>query len=229
MANHAEHIPVAGDPGEKRFKFFPDEIKTLAENKTQISYLKGETLFKQGAFSPYVLYIVKGLVKVYLQTGYDKQINISLAKTGDFLAFSAIFGENIHNYSAQAVKDSVVCMIEKEGLKQVLLENPQFALEVTSKNFRSERHLLGIIKNLSYKQMRGKLASGLLYLSQPEFLEEGIFRFLTRQEIADFASVSTESTIKFLKEFEKEKILRLKGRDIEILDRPKLETISKTA
>ena len=59
--------------------------------------------------------------------------------------------------------------------------------------------------------MRGKLASTLLYLSQEEFLKENIFKYLTRQEIADFASISTESAIKFLKEFEKEKIIKLKA------------------
>ena len=75
--------------------------------------------------------------------------------------------------------------------------------------------------------MRGKLASSLLYLSQDEFLVEDIFNYLTRQDIAEFASVSTESAIKFLKEFEKEKILKLKGKEIKILDHGQLETISK--
>ena len=101
--------------------------------------------------------MVEGLVKVYLQTGYDKQVNISLAHTGDFLAYSSLFGENIHTYSAQVLKYSEIRMVEKESLKMVLLENPQFALEITSKNYRIERHLLEIIKNLSYKQMRGNL------------------------------------------------------------------------
>ncbi len=209
-------------------ELFPDEFKIIAGSKTQITYLKGETIFKQGAFSPYVIFVVKGLIKVYLQTGYDKQINISLAGTGDFLAFSAVFGENIHNYSAQALKDSVICMIEKESLKKILLEHPQFALQITSKNYRNERHLLGIIKNVTYKQMRGKLASTLLYLSQEEFLKENIFNYLTRQEIADFAAISTESAIKFLKEFEKENIIKLKGRNVEITDKSKLDIISKT-
>lgn len=208
---------------------FPDALEHLAQNKTRISYLKGETLFKQGAFAPYVLFVVKGLIKVYLQTGYDKQVNINLAKTGDFLAFSSIFGENIHTYSAQALKDSEICMIEKESLKDILLQNPQFALEITSKNYRNERHLLEIIKNLSYKQMRGKLASSLIYLSQEDFLREAVFEFLTRQELADFASISTESAIKFLKEFEKEGILRLDGKNIEITDQKKLEILSKTS
>ncbi|MFW6309736.1 MAG: Crp/Fnr family transcriptional regulator [Prolixibacteraceae bacterium] len=221
--NHATPATAENIP-----EFLPEEFKKLAQNKTQISYLQGENIFKQGAFSPYVIYVMKGLVKIYLQTGYEKQINIGLAGSGDFLAYSAIFGENIHTYSAQAVKDSEICMIEKESLKKILLDNPQFALEITTKNFRTERHLLGVIKNISYRQMRGKLAWSLLYLSQPKFLEEAIFSYLTRQEIADFASVSAESAIKFLKEFEKEKMIRLKGKDIEIVNHKKLETMSKT-
>ncbi len=209
-------------------EFFTSEgFAKLSDHKTQITYLKGENIFKQGAFAPYVIYVVKGLVKVYLQTGYDKQINISLAKTGDFLAFSSIFGENIHTYSSQALKDSVICMIEKESLKQSLIENPEFALEITSKNYKNESHLFEIIKNISYKQMRGKLASGLLYLSHNDFLKEDIFNYLTRQDIADFASISTESAIKFLKELEKEKVIKLKGKNIEIMDSEKLESISR--
>ncbi|MCF6331989.1 MAG: Crp/Fnr family transcriptional regulator [Draconibacterium sp.] len=212
---------------EKVNQFNLDDLTELNEHKTKITYLKGENIFKQGAFAPYVIYVVKGLIKVYLQTGYDKQINISLARTGDFLAFSSIFGENIHTYSTLALKDSEICMIEKESLKQVLINNPQFALEITSKNYKNESHLFEIIKNISYKQMRGKLASSLLYLSQDDYLKEDIFLFLTRQDIADFASISTESAIKFLKEMEKEKVLKLKGKNIEILDIKKLESISK--
>lgn len=208
-------------------QLFPEDLEILNQHKTRITYLKGENIFKQGAFAPYVIYVVKGLVKVYLQTGYDKQINISMAKTGEFLAFSSVFGENIHTYSTQAAKDSQICMIEKERLKEALLNNPQFALQITSKNYRNERHLLEIIKNVSYKQMRGKLASTLVYLSQEEFTNENIFKYLTRQDIADFASISTESAIKFLKEFEKEGILKLKGKDIVILDSDKLGQMSK--
>ncbi len=212
----------------KKHSFFSiDDFTILNNHKTQITYLKGENIFKQGAFAPYVIFVVKGLIKVYLQTGYDKQINISVAKPGDFLAFSSIFGETIHTYSTQAIKDSVICMIEKESLKQVLIDNPEFALEITSKNCKKESHLFEIIKNTSYKQMRGKLASGLLYLSQDDFLKEDIFSFLTRQDIADFASISTESAIKFLKELEKENVIKLNGKAIKILDSVKLQSISK--
>ncbi|MDB4583256.1 Crp/Fnr family transcriptional regulator [Draconibacterium sp.] len=215
-----------------KFEGNSDECKlenftNLNEHKTRVQYLKGENIFKQGAFAPYVIYVVEGLVKIYLQTGFHKQISISIAKPGDFLAFSSIFGEAVHTYSTQAVTNAEICMIEKESLKQILIENPEFALEITSKNYRNEKHLLEIIKNVSYKQMRGKLASSLLYLSQNDFLKENIFQYLTRQDIADFASISAESAIKFLKEFEKESMIKLNGKNIEIINAKELESISK--
>ncbi len=206
-----------------RLEHFTD----LNDHKTRVQYLKGENIFKQGAFAPYVIYVIEGLVKVYLQTGFDKQINISIAQPGDFLAFSSIFGENVHTYSTQALTNAEICMIEKEQLKQILLAHPEFALEITSKNYRKEKHLLEIIKNVSYKQMRGKLASAILYISQDVFLKEDIFSYLTRQDLADFASISTESAIKFLKEFEKENMIKLDGKDIVITDREKIIGISK--
>ncbi|WP_321344766.1 Crp/Fnr family transcriptional regulator [uncultured Draconibacterium sp.] len=207
-----------------------DNIRNLNDlnaYKTRVQYLKGETIFKQGAFAPYVMYVVEGLVKVYLQTGVEKNMNISIAQEGEFLAFSSVFGEPVHTYSAQAISNTQICMIEKESLKQILLENPEFALKITSQNYSNERHLFEIIKNISYKQMRGKLASALLYLSQEEFLKKNIFEFLTRQDIADFASISAESAIKFLKEFEKEKIITLQGKNITIVESDQLRTISR--
>ncbi len=206
---------------------FPDELEFINSKKTQITYLKGETIFKQGAFAPYILYVVDGLVKVFLQTGITKQVNIRLTKQGDFMAFSSVFGENIYNYSAVALKDSTICMIEKTALKQLLMKNADFAMRITTRNCQNEGRYLDIIHNISYKQMRGKLASTLLYLSSDEFLQEDIFQYLTRQDIADFASITIESAVKFIKEFEKEGLLELNGKDIKIIDKSKLDDIGR--
>ncbi|OQX78687.1 MAG: Crp/Fnr family transcriptional regulator [Bacteroidetes bacterium 4484_276] len=192
------------------------DLEFLNNNKTQITYLKGETIFKQGAFAPHVLYVNSGLIRVYLQTGSSKQINIRLVNRGNFIVFSSIFDENIYTYSAAALKDSTICMIDKEALKQLLLKNPEFAMRITSKNYQNESRYLEIITNVSYKQMRGKLASALLYLSADKFSGEDIYQYLTRQDIADFASITVESAIKFIKEFEKEGILFLDGKKITI-------------
>lgn len=199
-----------------------DELDFINTKKTQIKYLKGETIFKQGAFAPYVLYVVEGLAKVFIQTGNARILNIRLAKENDFMAYSSIFGGDYYNYSATALKDSTICMIDKNALKQLIMKNPEFSMQITSKNINNELRFLEIIENVSSKQMRGKLASTLLYLSAEEFLKEGIFKYLTRQDIADFASTTLESAVRFIKEFEQEGLIELHGKEIRIIDKEKL-------
>ena len=205
-----------------------EDLESLVENRTQITYLKGETVFKQGAFAPHVLFIQSGLIRVYLQTGRNKVQNLWISKSGDFLAFSSMFGERTYSYSAVAMKDAELLMIDKESLRKLLQTNPEFGFRITSKNYNSEKHLLDLVASLSYKQMRGKLATALLYLTSEILRGEEVFTYLTRQDIADFASISVESVIKFLKEFEKEGILALENKNITITDPQRLGEISAT-
>lgn len=204
-----------------------EELELINSGKTELTYLAGEILFKQGAFSTHVLLITDGLVKVYLQTGRDKQLNLQLAKAGDFLAFSSLFGEMTHATSAVALTDTQVCMIDKDKMRTLLLHNAEFAMRITSRNYRNERQLLTVIGNITYKQMRGKVASALLYLSGEDFTDQEIFGHLSRQDLANFASVATESAIKLLKEFEREGVIMLEGKSIKIIDRTQLEKIER--
>ncbi len=204
------------------------DLEALSENRTQLTYLKGETIFKQGAFAPHVLFIQSGLIRTYLQTGSKKVQNLWISHRGDFLAFSTLFGERTYPYSAAAMKDSELLMIDKESLRNLLHTNPEFGYRITSRNFNSERNLISLVGSLSGKQMRGKLATALLYLQSDIFEGEHIFQHLSRQDIAEFASISVESVIRFLKEFEREDILSLAGKDIMIRDLTRLTNISRT-
>lgn len=205
----------------------PEERKMFDDRKTQLTYHKGETIIKQGALATHVIYIYNGLVKKFVQSGQRKNVNIRLVKSGDFMAFFSIFDNSVYPYTAVALKDTTVCMIDKTALIEVLLKNPEFALEMTSRNYRRENRYLELIKSLVFKQMRGKLASTLLYLSDAHYKYEDVFEYLTRQDIADYASITIESAIKFIKEFEKEGILKLDDKKIVINQREKLEEISK--
>lgn len=203
-----------------------EDMALFNDKKTQVTYLKGETIIKQGAFANNVIFIKEGLIRKFIQPGNNRQLNLRLLQKGDFMAFFTIFGELVYPYSAVALKETTICMIEKEMLQKLLTKNPLFALNVTSRNYQQEHRYLDIINNLTYKQMRGKLASALLYLSDEKFKDQNVFEHLTRQEIADFASLSIESAIKFIKELEKEGVLLLKNKKITITDKAKLEQIS---
>jgi CRP/FNR family transcriptional regulator len=75
--------------------------------------------------------------------------------------------------------------------------------------------------------MNGRLAETLLYLDGIKKDKEEIFQLLSRRDLADFAGISTESTVKLLKQFEKDGLIKLKEKDIVILKGATLLEISR--
>jgi CRP/FNR family transcriptional regulator len=78
-----------------------------------------------------------------------------------------------------------------------------------------------------YKQMNGRLADALLYIDSIKNEKAEIFQLLSRKDLADFAGISTESTVKLLKLFEKDKLIVLNEKDIRILNQSALIEISR--
>lgn len=202
-------------------ELIPTELEFINHNKTQIQYRKGETICKQGAFASYVLHIANGLVKIYLESPGNKNINVKISQTSELFGLSSIFGDNIYNYSVQALHDSSICLIEKGSFKKLLLDNGHFGSEIIKWHCEKEKLLFNKLNSLGHKQMHGRLADVLLYLCNEEFEQENIFSYISRKDIADFACISTESTVRILTELKNENIIELHGKQIKIL-KPKL-------
>jgi CRP/FNR family transcriptional regulator len=208
-------------------KLIPSELEFINQKKTQIIYRKGENICKQGAFASYVLYISDGLVKLYLENPNEKYTNIKLLKTSEFIGLSSIYGDNIYNYSTIALTDSTMCLIEKDSFRKLLNDNGRFASEVIKWYCKNEKQLFNKIKSLSNKQMYGRLADTLLYFDSQDFKREKIFSTLSRKDIAEFAGLSTESTVRLLTEFKNDHIIDIDRKEIKILNPALLNEISK--
>jgi CRP/FNR family transcriptional regulator len=203
------------------------EVDLVTTSRTQVVFRKGENLIKQGAYASYILFISKGLVKQYVEGDSNHNFNIRLQRSGDFVGLSTIFNNSTFNYSVQAVRETVVYLIEREVIASVMKQNGEFAFHISSRFGKLETGLYDILRNSIYKQMHGKLADVLLYLSSNEFSGEEIFPLLSRKDIADFAGISTESAVKLLKSFARDGVIALDEKDITILNRELLQEISK--
>lgn len=208
-------------------QLIPSELEFINHNKTQILYRQGETVCKEKAYASSVLFIADGLVKLYLESSNNRQINLKILKTGEYIGLSSIYGDNIYHYSGKALIDSTICMINKSSFRKVLTENGHFASDIIEWYCKNETHLFNKIKSLGHKQMHGRLADTLLYLCSENFDQEVLFSQLTRKDIADFACLSPESTVRLLTELKSEGVIDLSGKMITILDKAHLTEISK--
>jgi len=205
----------------------PEEIELVKDSKTQVLFRKGESLTKQGAFASSVLFVVEGLVRQYIVGDTNRDFNLRIIRSGEFIGLSAAFSKHTYDYSAVALKETLVCLIEKDAIAGLIKSNGSFAYGLINRYYENDSSLYDTIRSMMYKQMHGRLADVLLYLDTMKYNNESIFGFLSRKEIADFAGLSTESTVKLLKGFEQDGLLRLIDKDIEVLEREALKEISK--
>lgn len=203
------------------------EVELIRASKTQVLYRKGENLTKQGTFANYVLFVMSGIVKQYVEGGGSHNYNLRIIKAEEFIGLSSVFTKNTFAYSTIALVDTRVFLIEKEAIAKVLKQNGSFAFDITRHYCEQNSGLYDSITNLMYKQMNGRMADALIYLSSESFAGLDIFNLLSRKDIGDFAGLSTESAVKLLKNFEKDGLIELIEKDIKIINRSLLAEISE--
>jgi CRP-like cAMP-binding protein len=205
----------------------PEEVELVRASKTQVLFRKDDNLTKQGAFASYVLFIIDGYAKQYLEGDGIKNYNLRIIKPGEFVGLSSVFSENTFNYSSVALTDCQVFLIEKEAVAKVIKKNGLFGYSIIRRYCEQNTGLINSVRNLMYKQMNGRIADSLLYLYSIKNEKPDIFQILSRKDLAEFAGISTESTVKLLKMFEKEGLIELNEKDIKIVRHDSLLEISR--
>lgn len=204
-----------------------EEAEMVRNSKTQVLFRKGDTLTKQGAFASYILFLISGVVKQYIEGSDNRSFNIRIVQAGDFIGLSSVFSKSVYTYSTTALTDCQVMLIRKESLLGIIQGNGAFSYHLIQRFFIQNADLHEVLQNQQFKQMHGRLAGALLYLNELKGTLPTIFQLMTRKDLADFAGISTESTVKLLKNFEKEGLVELQDKDIVLPEPDKLKDIQK--
>jgi CRP-like cAMP-binding protein len=205
----------------------PEEIEVVRASKTQVLFRKDDNLTKQGTFASYVLFVINGYAKQYLEGNGIKNYNLRIIIPGEFIGLSAVFSGNTFTYSSVALTDCQVFLVEKEAIAKIVKQNGMFGFNIIKRYCEQNTKLISTVRNLMYKQMNGRIADTLLYIESLKIQNPDIFQLLSRKDLADFAGISTESAVKLLKIFEKEGLIVLHEKDIRIIKHNALLEISR--
>ncbi|MDR0941228.1 MAG: Crp/Fnr family transcriptional regulator [Bacteroidales bacterium] len=194
----------------------PEEKELLCQKSTVLQYKKGEAICKQGAFANHIMLITEGLVKTYLESSNDKNLIISFITPTNWIELASIYDENFL-LSVAAVKDSKVMLIDKTAFMELITANSVFSNGIVKQLTLNKKHYFKKITSLGNKQLHGRFADALLYLSKEVALSNIINLGITRKEMGEYAGISTESAIRLLSELNHDGIIELEGKIITIL------------
>jgi CRP/FNR family transcriptional regulator len=208
-------------------ELLPEEIKLVQSGRTQVLFRRGESLTKQGTFASYVLFIVTGYSRQYIEGEGQRDFNMRIIKPGEFLGLSAVFSGNTFNYSTIALTDCLAFLIEKQAIATLSKQNGNFGFSIIKRYCELNSRLFQSLNSVIFHQMNGRLAETLIYIDGFKKENPEIFQLLSRKELADFAGISMESGVKLLKNFEKDGLIDLDEKDIRIVNYGKLAEIAK--
>jgi CRP-like cAMP-binding protein len=202
-----------------------NEIEMMCTRKTEREYSKGEDIINEGDEIKEFLYLKKGLVKLFRKGTGDSEQIICFAQPLDFVSLLSIFSEKQYNYSVTALEDSVTCVIDLNELINIALHNGQFALGLMEKiNKATDRIIINFLE-VKQKRLYGRIAYILLFFSKNIYQSNTFDLPVSRKEIAEFIGMTVENVIRTLSEFRNDKIIKISGKTIEILELEKLEKI----
>jgi len=209
-------------------KLSSEQKDYLDTNSVSIKYRKGEMICKQGGFVSHVMYMEKGLAKVFLENGSNSLV-LRIIPDGNFLGLASV-SEEFSNfpYSAMSYVDSEIKQIDVKAFRTLMEQNTEFVKEVIDILSANSVQIYGRFFCLTFKQAFGRLADILLCLSDRIFKNAEFDLPLSRKELAELSGMSSETVIRMLKEFNEEGLIKMDGKSIEVLDYDRLKQISDT-
>jgi CRP/FNR family transcriptional regulator len=205
-----------------------NELAYADSNRAEISYRKGEMVAKQGNFYTHILYLQSGMVKVYKELPDGSNLILSIFGVGSLIGLPFLFKNQILDYSVSALKDTTICSINRATFEKLIRENGRFATEVVNQLNYCNIYNYDRLVSLTHKQLNGRFADTLLYLSRVVYKANPFILTLSRKDLAEYTGVSVMSIIRAIKDFKKDGIIDINGNKVEILDFNQLERISKT-
>jgi len=203
----------------------PDQKKMVEKATTLLQFAKGETIIKQGYVASHILYIEKGLAKLDV-TNDSKLSTLKLLSNDSFVGIMCSFSCKSLDFSAIALEDTTIRMINMDLFLSLIKENGEFALKLMRHMSSLTNHIMHRTSRLAGKNVEGSLAMILQEFS--EIYASNSFSLpVTRIGLASLAGCSKESTIHTLAKFHNDGIILLKDKLISILKPESLELIIK--
>lgn len=206
-------------------KLSDEETEKLSSNCALVKFLKGDQVIKQGTFSTNIAYLRRGLVIINIEGPYHEQI-VRIVKAPDYLGLPTTFGDKINQYSVTVIEEAEVCFIDISVFNNLLRSNPDFSYEIMIDLCRNELDMYIRCANRTQKQIRGKIADLLLEMSE-KIYNSNIFTMpFNQEEIGNLIDSSRETVSRIFSEFEKDGLISLSSRKIEIKNKQTLLMIS---
>jgi CRP-like cAMP-binding protein len=203
-----------------------EQYEALARVGVRRSYRKGERLFSEGDEGTGFYVVLAGRVKIFKVSVEGKEQILHFVGPGESFGEVSVFTGQGFPADAVAAVQTSVCFFPRAAFSALIRRDPALAMNMLAQLSRRLRQFADLIEDLSLKEVPGRLAKYLLYLSGKD--GDGALELdVSKGQLASLLGTIPETLSRILAKMNRQRLIRSHGAQIRILDRRGLEQIAQ--
>jgi CRP/FNR family transcriptional regulator len=188
---------------------------------------RGQVIFSEGDEGNGFYVVIAGRVKVYKLSSEGKEQILHILGPGEPFGEAPVFTGTCFPAHAEAIQESRIFFFPKGAFVDLIRRDPSLALNMLAVLSQRLRKFANLIEDLSLKEVPGRLAAYLLYLSERHTGRDDLSLDISKGQLASLLGTIPETLSRILARMSKEQLIHSDGsRQIRILDRPGLEDLA---
>lgn len=163
------------------------------------TYRADQQIFCEGSDAAFLPIVLSGSAKMIRTPAVGKEIIIGVFREGEMFAIPPVFDGRPYPSSAYAIEETVLMQIERTDFLRLLSESSEFAIAVISWTCEMLREKTAIIRNLAIASPDQRIGNVLVKLAEQQNDPFPVKINARRQDIAEMASLTTETTIRVVR------------------------------
>ena len=209
------------------FKDLPeDQQRDLAGIVKDMSFSRGRDIFSEGDEGTGFYVVISGRVKIYKISPEGREQILHIFGPGELFGEVPVFAGKRFPASAATLEESRIFYFSRDSLIRLIEENPAIAMNMLAVLSLRLRGFTAMIDDLSLKEVPGRLAAYLLYLSGQKKGSTELELNITKGQLASLLGTVPETLSRILSRISSGGLIESDGSRIRILDREGLEELA---
>ncbi len=221
ILNHIARVPL--------FEGLPrEQIEDLSMIVTDQVFRKGEAIFSEGEEGNGFYVVITGRVKIFKLSAEGKEQILHFFGPGEPFGEVPVFTGQHFPAHATAMEESRVFFFPRKSFVDLIKRNPSLALNMLAVLSKRLRRFAALIDDLSLKEVPGRLAAYLLYLSAQNKGSKDLELTITKAQLASLLGTIPETLSRILGKLSSQGLLETDGRRIRILENEALRDLAES-
>jgi len=203
-----------------------DQRLELADIAAEKIFTRGRTIFSEGDAGDGFYAVASGRVKVFKLSPDGREQILHILGPGEIFGEVPVFAGSRFPANSAAMEESRVIYFRRDSLIGLIEKNPSIAMGMLAMLSKRLRMFASLIDDLSLKEVPGRLASYILYISKKETGSSDIELDITKGQLASLLGTIPETLSRILARMSGQGIIECDGPRIKIRDKQGLEDLA---